>query len=354
MLHPPAGAAKIFTPNRATISGDAGATPVTGMVSVIIPVHTPVRYLAEALDSALAQTWNDREIIVVNDGSPETPHIERLIGERSASIVYLEQPNRGPGAARNAGIAAASGDFFAFLDADDYWAPAFLAEQMALLAAEPQCGLAYCDARIVRGSAISSRTFMEANPSSGPVSFMSLLAHRCTVLTSTVVARASVIRAAGGFDETLWRGQDFDLWLRLAQRGTPMCYRRTPLAYHRVHGESLSGDFTMRHRRVLDVLDLPRWQGLPAAHQAAIDARRGEHLAGLALTLAKQHLAAGRFEESARELRNALAIDDSWKLRLVLLMLRAAPRLLRALARRRTLEPAGDQPHAVGVGARRG
>ena len=327
---------------------------MTGVVSVIIPVHLPVRYLAEAIDSALAQTWPHREIIVVNDGSPETACIERLIDERRAqAITYLRQPNRGPGAARNAGIQAATGEFIAFLDADDYWAPQFLSGQLALLDTDPECGLVYSDARMVRESAERSHTFMDMNPSAGEVSLLSLLSHQCTVTTSTVVARASAIRAAGGFDEALWRGQDFDLWLRLAQRGTRIRYQRSALAYHREHDESLSGDSATRHRRVLDVLALPRWQALPHPERAVVEARLAEHRAGLAVARGKQHLADGKFDETAREFRNAIACNGSWKLRLVLLMLRAAPRLLRAIAQRRMLTPPRNDAHPVGIGGHR-
>jgi GT2 family glycosyltransferase len=328
MLHP--------APHSRYYRRGVGPAPVTGIVSVIIPVYLPVRYLAEAIDSALAQRWPHLEIIVVNDGSPESPAIERIVDERAGRpIVYLRQANRGPGAARNAGIRAATGEFLAFLDADDYWDPLFLPSQVAVLVADPDCDLVYCDARMVRDSTARSQTFMDLNPSTGDVSLRSLLLHQCTVLTSTVVARPGAIRAAGGFDETLWRGQDFDLWLRLAQCGSRMCYQRLALAYHREHGESLSGDHAMRHRRVLDVLARPRWQSLPPAERAVIDARLGEHRAGLALACGKQHLAAGRFVETERELRNALAVRNSWKLRLALLMLKTAPRLLRAIARRR-------------------
>ena len=306
----------------------------TPLVSVVIPVHLPVRYLAAAIDSVRAQTWRSHEIIVVNDGSPATPEVEAIVRARG-ELVYVAQPNRGPGAARNAGIRAARGEFLAFLDADDWWGPEFLTRQLAVFDADGSCDLVYCNAQIIAGEAVAPRTIMDSCPSVGEVSLHALLSERCTVITSAVVARTAVIRAAGGFDESLWRGQDFDLWLRLAQRGTRIRYHTGALTYHRKHGENLSGDSLTQHRRVLGVLTRPCWQALTGAERDALEARLARHRAALAVLCGKRHLADGRFDEARKEFTAAVSAGGGWKVRAVLLMLATAPRLARVVTRNR-------------------
>src|SRR5919198_1434145 len=96
----------------------SGSVPA---VSVIIPAYRVTQYIAEALDSVLAQTFTDYETIVINDGCPETVALERVLEPYRERIIYLKQENRGPGAARNAGILAARSPLIALLDADDVW-----------------------------------------------------------------------------------------------------------------------------------------------------------------------------------------------------------------------------------------
>src|SRR5262249_50917765 len=155
--------------------------------------------------------------IVVNDGSPDTPDLLAALAPYSARIRYIElATNRGAAVARNTGIRAARGRYVAFLDADDRWLPEFLARQVAHLEGDPTCTLVYADAVVSGESTLAGRRFMEDAPSDGAVTLLSLIEQRCNVILSTVVARRDAVVAAGMFDEGLRRGQDFDLWLRLA------------------------------------------------------------------------------------------------------------------------------------------
>src|SRR4051794_10243350 len=116
-----------------TPSGTLGSPGSAPVVSVIIPAYNSAAYIAEAVDSVLRQTFDDYEIVVVNDGSSDTDQLERVLREydRCADrLIYLKQENRGPGGARNAGIRRARGRFVALLDSDAVWLPDFLAEQI--------------------------------------------------------------------------------------------------------------------------------------------------------------------------------------------------------------------------------
>ena len=110
-------------------------------VSVIIPCFNGERFLAESIDSALGQDYPHKEIIVVDDGS--TDNSVKIMARYGRLIKIVQQTNMGLPAARNAGIAAACGDYFSFLDADDYWSPTFLSKMMVSLA-ESGAGIAYC------------------------------------------------------------------------------------------------------------------------------------------------------------------------------------------------------------------
>src|SRR5689334_8663586 len=118
------------------------------LVSVIIPAYAASRHIGTALESVFSQTWTDFEVILVNDGSPDTAALEDAIDRFRPRLQYIEQPNQGAGGARNTGIRAARGDYLAFLDADDRWFPDFLREQMAYLQHQPACDLVYCNALI--------------------------------------------------------------------------------------------------------------------------------------------------------------------------------------------------------------
>ena len=113
------------------------------LVSVVIPVYDGAAFIAQTLDSVLRQSWPRLEVIVVDDGSTdETPERVRPFRDR---ILYLRQENRGGGAARNAGVAASRGDYLAFLDQDDLWAPEKLERQLAVARAHPESGVIACD-----------------------------------------------------------------------------------------------------------------------------------------------------------------------------------------------------------------
>src|SRR5437870_2295504 len=130
-------------------------------ISIIIPAYNATSYIGETLESAFAQTFIEYEVIVVNDGSPDTEAFERVLDPYGDRIRYLKQENRGASAARNTGLRAARGEFIAFLDADDLWLPNYLNEQMAFIR-EHDVDLICADAIVFGDSSVDDKTYMEA------------------------------------------------------------------------------------------------------------------------------------------------------------------------------------------------
>jgi len=209
-------------------------------VSVVIPAYNTASYIAETLDSVFGQTFKDYEVIVVNDGSPDTPEFETALAPYQDRLIYLKQENRGPGAARNLGIRRARGEFVAFLDGDDVWEPTYLERQLGMFRERPFLDLVYCDTRYFGGSPAVGKTFMEQHSLAAEVTFQTLVPHQCGMLTSCVLARKRAVVEAGLFGERFLRAEDRDLWLRLAHRGGKLAYQRVVLARRRIHPGGLT------------------------------------------------------------------------------------------------------------------
>ena len=207
-----------------------------------MPAYRVAEYIGAALDSILAQTFKDYEIIIVNDGSPDTDEFELALEPYRKSVIYIKQENGGPSAARNVAIQKARGEFLAFLDADDYWEPNYLEQQLAFLEKNRSVDLVYSDALLVGGSPLAGHTFMEVTPSEGEATFESLLGGRCTIILSGTVVRRQAVIDAGLFNEGLRYAEDYDLWLRIAKQGSRLAYQEQVLLNKRMHAASLSSD----------------------------------------------------------------------------------------------------------------
>lgn len=298
-------------------------------VSVIVPAYNVAPFITEAIDSVLAQTFTDFEIIIINDGSPDTEELEAVLKQYMNRIVYLKQENRGAGGARNAGLRIARGRFVAFLDGDDAWLPDFLSEQVSFALNDGGYDLVYADALLFGDPRRAIGTVMQREPSAGPVTFESLLAERCIVNTSSVLARTQPILEAGLFDETLRNSQDFDLWARLAKRGARMNFQRKVLARHRVWSGSLASDGIKSVEGELRVLDkISRRSDLTVSERAALERTVALRSASVEVDRGKRRLQEGEFAAAADSFRFANNYYRSWKLWMVLLALRFAPRLL--------------------------
>jgi glycosyltransferase involved in cell wall biosynthesis len=194
-------------------------------VSAIIPCYNTAALISRCLDSVFAQTFRDFEVIVVNDGSPDTPDLEKVLEPYMSRIVYIKQANKRCAGARNTGIAKARGEFLAFLDSDDLWLPYHLESQMRQFDADPSLALVYANATLA-GNPTRQIDFMTNCPSEGPATFETIAVERCQIPIATVVARKAAILKAGGFDESLARCDDYDMWLRTAFYGGRVGYIR--------------------------------------------------------------------------------------------------------------------------------
>jgi len=212
---------------------------VDPLVSVILPVHNAEASIARAIESVLAQTYRQFELIVVDDGSTDGTRgvVEPLASDR---VRLIEQPHRGVYAARNLGTREARGELIAFIDSDDAWLPDRLASQVPLLQRE-EVGLVFGDADHLdeegRHSKLSS--FRVAPPRRGRAASAMV---RCNfVPTITVVVRRRCLEEIGGFAETLPLSADYLAWFRIALRHE-IDYVDRPVAHYTVRRGSLSSD----------------------------------------------------------------------------------------------------------------
>lgn len=300
-------------------------------VAVVVPVFH-ARFLAECLESVFCQSRVPNEVIVVDDGSPDAEEIARTCAHYEGRVRLLHQANQGAGAARNLAIRATTAEFLAFLDADDRWLPDFLQEQLAMFDRRPALDVAYSDGMFIGQTKLAGRTLSQEMPSEGEVTLEALLAQRCNVhLSATVARRATVVRT-GLFDPNLRRGQDFDLWLRMARDGARFGYQRKVLMLRRIHGNNLSGDQRAQIERALRVLDKTlRTMMLSEAECAAAQRRVTALEAARARELGKDLLRQGAYTEAYAALLRAAVGCTTWKIRATLLGLRVAPQLVRRL-----------------------
>jgi GT2 family glycosyltransferase len=303
--------------------------PEAPAVSVIIPAYRATRYITTAIDSAFAQTFTDYETIIINDGCPDTAELERALEPYAGQLLYLRQINKGPAGARNAGIRAARGRFLAFLDADDYWAPNYLAEQMRFLEMNPLADMVYADALLVGDSPLAGRTFMDAAPSTGVAHFESLLVGQCTVILSGTVVRRQRVLDVGLFDEHLQRAEDYDLWLRLARSNAEIGYQRKVLLFRRELPTSLCSDKARLFLNEVRVLaKLARQAPLTRSQEKIVAMQMEKMKAAINLEQSKIAFEQTEFRKAAAALQKANIVYNSWKLRMVLFSLQCSPGLL--------------------------
>jgi len=182
------------------------------------------------VDSVLAQTLQDLEIICVDDGSTDrTLSIVKNYGDR---VRLLEQANSGPAAARNHGARNSSGDYLAFLDADDVWMPQFLERGVAALDADPALSLVYCNAALADSEGVALDTLLVGKSFDHPPSLHELLTRLWPIMPSAALVRRSAYDKCGGYRDELrgasFRFEDVDFWIKLREQG-PFGYIDEPL-----------------------------------------------------------------------------------------------------------------------------
>jgi len=221
-------------------------------VSVIIPLYNSEKFIGDTLDSVLSQTYQDFEIIAVDDGSIDNTSSAVRI-KNDSRIRYIRQENAGISAARNRGIAEAKGDYIAFIDHDDKWLPDKLETQFSVLKNDIRAGLVFSNAHIIDSSGRRSNNFFNiTKPSSGMV-FERLLEGNFIPVLTTVV-RKDVFDEVGLFDQRYRIAEDWDMFLRISLK-YPVIYVNRPLAEYRVHGSSFSKNRELLLTESMDIID---------------------------------------------------------------------------------------------------
>lgn len=217
-------------------------------VSVVIPCYQQGRFLAEAIESALMQTYPPAEIIVIDDGSPDDT---AAVVAQYPTVRYVYQQNQGLSAARNTGLNCASGSYVNFLDADDRLSRHALETGARYLDSNPNWGFVAGGHRLVSedGSPLPA-------PKQGHLRkdyYRQLMHHNFIACHNSVMYRRDVLLSAGGFDETLPAGEDWDTYLRIAQRFPIHCHDEIVSEY-RQHSSNITRDIDLIMRVSLLVL----------------------------------------------------------------------------------------------------
>lgn len=221
-------------------------------VSVVIPAYNAMAYLPETLDSVWAQTFKNFEVIVVDDGSSD--HICEWANTQSDPRFRLtSQSNQGLAGARNTGIRLSRGEYVAFLDADDIWAPTKLALQMEALRRVPEAALAYTWSALTDSRGIPTGNVFDSR-ATGNI-WPELILYNFVGCGSTPIVKRSCFEVHGEFDRNLGSAvEDWDMWLRLALHH-PFVVVPKPLTYYRQHEGSASRNWQQMERSFNIVLD---------------------------------------------------------------------------------------------------
>lgn len=207
-------------------------------VSVIIPAYNIAPYLPEAIESVLRQTYQDFEILVVDDGS--TDNTVEVASHYAPRVKLVIKDNGGPASARNAGMRQAAGEYIAFLDGDDSWVPDKLAEQVELLDTNPAIGLVFGRAQMFRQSENARQLGEIIGYTETPTLGFLLLGN--FIPAQTVLFRLTCLDQVGYMKESdaLPVAEDFEFWLRFA-KSFPLAGINRTLAYYRIHESNLLG-----------------------------------------------------------------------------------------------------------------
>lgn len=205
------------------------------MISIVIPLYNKKGQVSNTIATVLAQTYQDFEVIIVNDGSTDdsVAEVEKVQDSR---IRLIHQQNAGVSVARNRGIEASKGDLIAFLDADDEWTPGYLETQYQLFQKYPDCSVFACnyEFRDVEGKVtptiIRKLSFAEEDGILTNYFEVASCSHP-PLWTSAIMVKKNAIQAIGGFPVGIKSGEDLLTWARLSIRGQ-IAFCKTPLAIY--------------------------------------------------------------------------------------------------------------------------
>lgn len=296
------------------------------LVSVIIPTYNRAHLLKRAIDSALAQTYENLEVLVIDDASSD--ETEYVVGSyRDPRVRYFRHcTNRGGSAARNTGLQLARGHFVAFLDSDDEWMPEKVERHLEVFRKHPEYDVVYSAVRDVYPDG-SFRIRHHDGPE-GQI-YDLLLVRNVVGPTSAFVVRRECFEKVGGFDESLRSAQDYDMWLRLARHFKFKCIRE-PLVNYYWHGDQITSNVEAKKQGMLAILKKYEFD-LRRTHPSVVADRY--------FRLGRFLVVAGQVAEGRKYVFRALRIcpwRPKYALHLLLTAFGARPYLLLRSFRRRT------------------
>ncbi len=299
----------------------------TPKISVIIPAYNIALFVKETLDSVFAQTYNNFEVVVINDGSKDTKELETALAPYFDRIVYAEQENLGASQARNSAICLSRGELLAFLDGDDIWLPDFLLSQVEFLE-KNDLDMVYCDAELFGEPLFDGERYTKTSPSKGAVTTTSLISAQCNVITSGTILKKDWVVRLNMFDTELPRMQDYDLWYRLAKNGAHIGYQTDVLVRYRVRLNSLSGTNVERSNRNIRALNvISNKYGLSEGEQSVWNKQMLVYEAEYELEQGKFSLTKGDFAEAQAHIAKANEYFRKPKLFLLMTLLKISPKL---------------------------
>jgi GT2 family glycosyltransferase len=270
------------------------------LVSIIIPTYNRSRLLREAVESALAQTYPNVEVIVVDDGSADDT--AQVMAQYDSRLCYIRQANRGVAAARNTGIRASRGEYLTFLDDDDRFLPTKVERQVRLLSSQPKSGLVHC--RYYRAD---GEGHLLDKPSLLPQGdILDSLVRWNFVWVGGPLVRRECFERVGVFDEAGPQiTADWDMWLRIARAGYEFGCVQRPIGVYRIHPESMMSNVHNLERGTIHVLE-KAFADPALPEQIAVS--RAQTMALVRLWLGSLYHSAGQWEDGRRNIAIAIGL----------------------------------------------
>ncbi|MBI5142728.1 MAG: glycosyltransferase [Nitrospirae bacterium] len=316
----------------------------TPTVSVVIPAYNAEKYIAETLDSVMAQTYTDFEVLVVDDGSKDgTVSIaERYAELHPDQIRLIRKPNGGPSSARNAGIKAARGAYIAFNDADDLWLPEKLEKQMLFFESLPSnVGMTYTDARSFDDEGLwILPPGLDQYRKLGSNAYLKLLKNN-VIPNCSVIVRRECFDKVGMYDQSPDIIEDYDMWLRIARQYDVDCIDDV-LSIYREHHGGRSKQIEVTLLRMTKTLE--KHNNMNAGNReigTIVQLRQADNL----ISLGRHYMREGRMADARASFRKAYATSPELKTRVLSLatylpypVLRTGNSLLKSLFKPPTLQ----------------
>jgi glycosyltransferase involved in cell wall biosynthesis len=316
-------------------------------VSVIVPAYRVTAYIAEAVESVLRQTRQDHEILVVNDGCPDTENLEKALAPYRSGIRYIAQSNGGPGAARNRGLREAAGRYIALLDGDDRWMPAYMEKQLGWMERDEALDLLYPNSEVFGGGPRDGTLLRGPGEWREPATIDSLV-EGTNVVNNVAMFKKEIAVRAGGWDPEMRHAEDFDLWLRIAARGGKILYNPQVLAGYRIRPGSQTGNpAAMYGGQIRTCQKALRNVKVTARQRELLEWRIAWATAGQHLVEGKRALASGDTAAARAHFRQAFPHAGSNKLRAIQAGLYLFPAATAALVKRFQLLSQGKEPICV-------